>query len=222
MTDHHTLDLFAWDVPDDQVVRAPVSRLVVDVERFEDDGLEPMAERGMGVVYRTTSDLRPLRRAISAEERASLIREWYAPHHRQLSDSVQSKLDMYGRALIIDAHSFPEHPLPYETDHASDRPQICIGTDSFHTSPGLEQALERTFCEAGFSVKINSPFAGALVPMHHYGSNAQVESVMIEVKRSLYCDEITSDQLPGYLGVRASLRECIIGALIQVGVAENR
>lgn len=155
MTDHHTLDLFAWDVPGDQVVRAPVSRLVVDVERFEDDSLEPMAERGMGVVYRSASDLRPLRRAISAEERTSLIHEWYAPHHRQLSDSVQSRLDMYGRALLIDAHSFPARPLPYETDQVGDRPQICLGTDQFHTHPGLERALKHSFQEAGFSVKIN-------------------------------------------------------------------
>lgn len=35
MTDHHTFDFFALDVPTHQVVRIPVSRLVVDVERFE-------------------------------------------------------------------------------------------------------------------------------------------------------------------------------------------
>ena len=41
MTDHLTLDLFTSGVPESQIVRAPVSRLVVDVERFEDDELEP-------------------------------------------------------------------------------------------------------------------------------------------------------------------------------------
>ena len=50
MTDHKTLDLFASGVPQAQVIRAPVSRLVLDVERFEDDQFEPMALRGMGAV----------------------------------------------------------------------------------------------------------------------------------------------------------------------------
>lgn len=54
MTDHLTLSLFALDVPTTQVVRAPVSRLVVNVERFENDAHEPMAARGMGAIYSVT------------------------------------------------------------------------------------------------------------------------------------------------------------------------
>ncbi len=34
MTDHHTLNLFTHGVPEQQIIRSPVSRLVVDVERF--------------------------------------------------------------------------------------------------------------------------------------------------------------------------------------------
>ena len=73
MTDHHTHALFAEGVPAAQVVRAPVSRLVVDVERFEDDAAEPMAARGMGVVYTVTSQLEPLRRPLTAAEREDLL-----------------------------------------------------------------------------------------------------------------------------------------------------
>ena len=68
MTDHHTLDLFAADVPKNQVVKFPVSRLVVDVERFEQDAAEPMSARGMGAIYRVTHDLRPLRRSLTPSE----------------------------------------------------------------------------------------------------------------------------------------------------------
>jgi hypothetical protein len=35
--------------------RSPVPRLVVDPERFADDSLELMAERGMGVIYTKTA-----------------------------------------------------------------------------------------------------------------------------------------------------------------------
>ena len=36
------------------------------------------------------------------------------------------------------------------------------------------------------SVKINTPFAGALVPIKYYQQDARVQSVMIEINRSLY------------------------------------
>jgi hypothetical protein len=39
----------------------PVSRLVVDPERFVDDATEPMAACGMGVIYTQTSQRMPLR-----------------------------------------------------------------------------------------------------------------------------------------------------------------
>ena len=50
MTDHHTLALFARDVPSSQIVHSKVSRLVVDVERFADDTQESMSKVGMGVI----------------------------------------------------------------------------------------------------------------------------------------------------------------------------
>ena len=49
MTDHNTYDLIARIFPTSQIVKFPVSRLVVDVERFESDCDEHMAARGMGV-----------------------------------------------------------------------------------------------------------------------------------------------------------------------------
>ena len=47
MTDHHTYDLIASISSTSQIVKFPVSRLVVDVERFESDCDEYMAARGM-------------------------------------------------------------------------------------------------------------------------------------------------------------------------------
>ena len=79
MTDHFTHALFAQPSGEATVVRAPVSRLVVDVERFEDDAQEPMAARGMGAVYQVTSHMAPLRKPMSAAEREYLMQTWYRP-----------------------------------------------------------------------------------------------------------------------------------------------
>jgi N-formylglutamate deformylase len=209
MTDHHTLALFAADVPTQQVVRAPVSRLVVDVERFADDQQEPMAARGMGVVYTKTHALTPLRRALNEGERAALLRRWYAPHHEALQRSVERSLAAFGRCTVLDCHSFPQHALAYEDDKAAPRPQICIGTDEFHTPPELACALVQAFREVGLTVALNTPFSGALVPLKYYGLDDRVSAVMIEVRRDLYMNELTGGPLARFPDIAQLLRRCL-------------
>jgi N-formylglutamate amidohydrolase len=56
MTDHYTDELFFLPSEIATTIGFPVSRLVVDPERFVDDSQEPMSAKGMGVVYTRTSD----------------------------------------------------------------------------------------------------------------------------------------------------------------------
>ena len=207
MTDHLTMELFTEGVSEIQVVRAEVSRLVVDVERF-DDPSEVMFERGMGVVYSRTSDGAALRRAITQEQRRQLIAKWYVPHHRRLADVANAMINQYDRALLIDAHSFPSKPLPYETEQGQDRPDICIGTDEFHTPKALEAAFQNAFAVAGFNVRCNFPFGGALVPIEHHRTDARLSAIMIEVNRSLYLDETTGLGNSRFHEIRRKVGEC--------------
>jgi N-formylglutamate amidohydrolase len=187
ITDHRTLDIFSDPSSDAAVVRSPVSRLVVDVERFPDDRDETMAARGMGAVYSSTSMLTPLRRPLSADEREALMRSWYHPHHALLEAAVTAAIERYGRSLVMDCHSFPGDALPYEmADPSSARPDICIGTDPFHTSSDLADAFTSAFRREGWSVRVNDPFAGALVPAGRYRIDARLSAVMVEVNRRLY------------------------------------
>lgn len=50
MTDAFTDELFLDAIAGAEAVVFPVSRLILDPERFENDGDEPMAARGMGVI----------------------------------------------------------------------------------------------------------------------------------------------------------------------------
>ena len=214
MTDHHTLALFSDATLDAQVVRAPVSRLVVDVERFPEDDDEPMSKRGMGAVYTVTSDLRPLRRALSAQEREELMRAYYIPHHAQLETAVAAALEEYGKCLVIDCHSFPNTPLPYELAAPdSIRPDICIGTDEFHTSSELAKRFADEFRRAGWSVQSNEPFSGALVPISRYRRDQRVSAIMVEVNRKLYARESSAERLPDFDRVAWQIKQCCFAAV---------
>ena len=162
MTDWHTDELFALPPDVAVTVRFPLSRLVVDPERFEDPEAERMEAVGMGAVYTKTSQRLPLRdEAEAAREREALLARYYRPHHAALEAATAAALAAHGCCLIIDCHSFPSRPLPYEFKVSADRwkvihrPAVCIGTDAtlpphapfahagMHTPPWLrERAAE--------------------------------------------------------------------------------
>jgi N-formylglutamate amidohydrolase len=218
MTDHHTLALFSDTASDAQVVRAPVSRLVVDVERFASDDDEPMAALGMGAVYTVTSHLHPLRRPFSAEEREALMRAYYLPHHARFESAIAAAIERYGRCLVIDCHSFPGTALPYELAAAgSARPDICIGTDAFHTSDELASAFVTAFQRVGWGVQVNNPFAGALVPSNRHRRDRRVSAVMVEVNRRLYMHEPGAQPLPEFARVASQIKRCCTAAIARFG-----
>lgn len=195
MTDHHTHDLFGAGHCPNQVVRANVSRLVVDVERFADDAMEPMSVRGMGVIYTKTANQELLRQKLSEDARKALLENYYHPHHTRLEAMVEEKLARFGQCLVLDCHSFPSSPLPYEPNQDPVRPDICIGTDPFHTPDSLRGSFVSAFEAAGYKVRLDSPFSGALVPLKHYRKDPRVKAVMVEINRSLYMNEETGSLL---------------------------
>lgn len=192
MTDAFTDELFAF--PEATALRFPISRLLVDVERFPDDTKEPMSEVGMGMIYTRTAHGKKLKRTLQSLERRDLVFGYYETHHQRLLIEVKRELEEYGNALIVDCHSFPNHPLPCDRDQSIPRPQFCIGTDSFHTPHALSQKTELSLKKMGYDVRINRPYEGTLVPLELHRKDHRVASIMIEVNRSLYMDELTGEK----------------------------
>ena len=157
----------------------------------------------MGVVYTHTANGNALR-AIAEIERLDLINSYYHPHHNALTRMVNDCVEQHNQCLIIDCHSFPAQPLPYESD--TSRPDICLGTDSYHTTTELRDCLLKTFEALGYVVAIDSPFSGTIVPLKHYHKDQRVASVMIEVNRSLYASP------SGFKRVQSDLTHAILQA----------
>jgi len=202
MTDRYTDILFDLPTITNHSIIYPVSRLVVDPERFEDDAKEPLAAVGMGVIYTVTSQKTLLRTQPDACERAELLDAYYHPHHRRFTEAVAELLNDAGQALIIDCHGFPSRPLPYELNQENDRPDICIGTDSFHTPKWLLDSVTKAFLKLGYTVAVDHPFAGAIVPLPYYTQDARVLSIMIEINRKLYMHEDTGEKGPLFARVK--------------------
>ena len=207
MTDAYTDELFVF--PGIVSVVFPISRLAVDPERFLDDSEEPMVEKGMGVIYTKTSDGRPLRNPPPPDEREALIARFYVPHHRALEEAVGRELAENGSCVLVDCHSFPSYPLPCDLDQRVPRPDICLGTDDYHTPSALRDPVAGIFTSFGLEVAFNQPYAGCLVPLRYYRSDPRVRSIMIEVRRDRYMDEISGKKTDQFDATRGVIRRVL-------------
>lgn len=202
LTDWYTDELF--DSPNDIIIRADFSRIFCDPERFIDDKVEVMSKYGMGVIYDRT-DSGDKMREVDFSMREYIINNFYIPHHNKLTDSVQAQLDKFGSALIIDCHSFSNEPFIRDIDKKPNRPDINIGTDDFHTPIDILNRTVKYFENCGYSIGINWPYSGTIVPSKYYKKSIQVYSIMIEINRKLYIDNVTYNKSKNYNTIKQAI-----------------
>ncbi len=199
LTDWYTDDLF--HSPEEISVIAEFSRVFCDPERFSDDSQETMAKFGMGVLYEK-SDAGNIIRTVSSELRERILKEYYWKHHGKLSNAVAEQLDKFGSALIIDCHSYPSKPFIRDLNKDDNRPDFNIGTDRFHTPQKLIDISKEFFSSKGYSLGIDWPYSGSLVPLEYYQKNKNVESIMLEINRGLYLNEPTNEKSENYREIK--------------------
>jgi N-formylglutamate deformylase len=96
LTDHYALELFLDDDCSSSNIRATVSRVVVDMERFVDDAQEPAARHGFGAIYPKTTTGEQLRRHLNPGECEALLQR-HADHHARLAVAVDAVRRQHGR-----------------------------------------------------------------------------------------------------------------------------
>ena len=183
MTDWYVDELFINGVGRPLV--APISRLLCDMERFKDDMKEEMSTIGMGICYTTTHDLENLA-FFKFSHKKYIIEKYYDPYHKALENYVREAQETHPHVLILDCHSFNNWAYECDKYHAACRPDICIGTDPEYTPEELINITVRYFEDLGYSVKLNYPYSGTMVPSGV--SNEKLYSIMIELNRKLYLD----------------------------------
>jgi N-formylglutamate deformylase len=204
LTDWYTDDLFQSD--EDEMIKADFSRICCDTERFTDDSQEIMAQFGMGVLYEKNDD-GELMRVVTPELKEKILKDYYWPHHAKLSNAVNKQLQLYGKALILDCHSFPSKPFKRDLDKSANRPDFNIGTDSFHTPKYLIELSNAFFEKAGYKVGIDWPYKGSIIPLEHYQKNKNVQTIMLEINRALYLKEPGNEKSEGYLEIKKLVKD---------------
>lgn len=190
LVDHATDKIFNIENVDSVVFN--YNRIFCDVERLSDEE-EPLHKKGRGFYYTKTDNGETLRELLP-ELKSKIKSEYYDKHHKELELLTESKLEKYDSVYIIDCHSFSDKPFKTDIDKELNRPDICIGTDDFHTPEWLLKQIESGFKNHNLTVKINSPYSGTLIPLKYYQTDNRVSGIMIEVNRKLYIKEGIVDE----------------------------
>lgn len=200
LVDHHTLELFEPLIGAGAIaIHNNFCRLYFDPERFSDREQETMNQVGMGVFYTHTTEGEPFREPDSDDDYEGKLARLYRPYHQKFTELVDDMLSKFGQALIIDCHSYPKSTLPFEQYPNLPRPEIDIGTwtqPDCHTSPELIEYTTRCFQTAGYSVALDSPFKGSILPTKFIG-DTRVQTMMLEVRRDVYlcCESYQQGQV---------------------------
>lgn len=172
LSDKNVLEIFGSG----KCIIFPIDRTICDVERFING--ESMEAVGMGICYTNNAHLKPFR-IVTSELREEIINKYYIPHHNLLTKMVEQELNDYGNSLIIDCHTYRKEPWEYE-DKNKYRPEICIGINK--STKRSDIVID--YLQKYFDIGVNSPFAGALVPIK-YIDDKRVESIMFEVRQDV-------------------------------------
>jgi len=188
------------------------SPLLIDPIRQVEDGDEPMATVGQGVVHARAKN-GDLLRSIDAVMRETMLRQYYAPYTEALTQQVDTTLREFDACLILNLLSFSVEAAACDLDRSADRPDVCIGVDNLHTPQPLVDELVEQLESVGLRVEVNRPLSDTYVPPRHRGRDSRVSSITIALRKDLYTDPRTGEESPDFLEFRGRITEAISNAL---------
>ncbi len=178
---------------------AHVSRYVCDLNRSENDVDAKAAEGGTalsaphGLVWRTTTEDRPaLLAPLPRSELERRLEQIYRPYHDALNRLLRDKLEQFGFAILLCAHSMPSYGRAGHSDPGRPRADIVPGSrGGTSTAAVVRETTERAARAHGWSVRHDDPYRGGFSTSHYGRPSVGIHAIQVEIARRLYMDEQT-------------------------------
>jgi N-formylglutamate deformylase len=176
-----------------------VSRYVCDLNRSERD-LDGMTVEGRtgkpaphGLVWRlTTENLPALSAPLEPAELERRLSQIYRPYHAALERLIAQKIERFGHAILLCAHSMPSRGRVGHADPGRARADVVPGTRGKTTAAlSVIQVPEALAMELGWTVAHDDPYRGGFTTGHWGRPKEGVHAVQVELSRRLYMDERT-------------------------------
>jgi N-formylglutamate amidohydrolase len=143
------------------------------------------------------------------------IERHYLPYHQVLRRLVEETDALFGGYLLIDCHS-----MPSGVGSGCGRTWADIVLGDCHGGACGAEILEAARCflaERGFTVAINTPYAGGFTTDHYGRPNRNRHALQIEINRALYMNEQSYRRKPYFLRLARELSELVahLGRAVQ-------
>ncbi len=115
-----------------------------------------------------------------------IIKSYYDKYHKKLDKKVTEIIKKYNKYIIIDFHSYSDKMVE-KLFNSKNNPDICIGVDSQYTDKELVNLTVCHFKKYGYSVEINKPYSGTIIPNKYLNKKEErLSSIMIEINKRIY------------------------------------
>lgn len=178
---------------------AKISRYVVDLNRAKDDvdavtvsdHPTPVGAQPRGVVWRTTTDGRPiLARPLTYQQLLSRFERYYIPYHEALRSTLEALRASFGYAIVLAGHSMPSLGRSMHSDPGARRADVVPGTCGRTSADRrIIDLVDAHFRAAGLSVRHDDPYKGGFTTSHYGRPKERWHAIQIELNRALYVDE---------------------------------
>ncbi|MGH6926150.1 MAG: N-formylglutamate deformylase [Propylenella sp.] len=190
-TDWHTEKLYDFAPAfDATIIRTPISRTVIDVNRDPSGRSLYPGQATTGLAPAETFDGEPLYRAGREPDSGEVARRrrfFFDPYHASLAAEIERLRRSHANIVLYDCHSIRSViPRLFERD----LPHMNIGTNNGvscdHTFAHAIQAV----CDAsGFSWVVNKRFLGGYITRYYGRPESGVHTIQMELACRSYLDE---------------------------------
>jgi N-formylglutamate amidohydrolase len=177
-----------YTVKNAHVLKAKISRLVVDANRAPDDIEIECRLQVDGVVVRTTPDAKVIYQSPPSMKSICCRIERY---HDTFHDELESQIKKTGAKFLIDGHSMWSVGPKALKDAGKKRADVCLGNRDYTSCSRAQTHFIKHFFEShGFTVAVNVPYRGKYILGFHCHRRT-FPGIQIEFNRALYLNEKT-------------------------------
>ena len=193
------LDLMDFKSAD--VIIAKCSRVVVDLNRsrnaIDNDMFinrvnshqideKKMISFGLGVFPKIILNENIFKNKLPVSYANFILENYYDPFHKILSNQINKLSKRFGICYHFDLHTMPSNALK----RFKKKPDIVLGNNHGRSSSNeLIDYMRKNFENNGLIVQLNNPYAGGFITRNYGNPSKGVETIQIEVNRSLYMNE---------------------------------
>ncbi len=197
---------------------AHVSRYVVDLNRGEQDvdsetveGVASSVRATRGLVWRLTGDGDPVHtRRLTQDELQARLEDVYRPYHTALNAALARKVERFGHAVLLAAHSMPSAGRGAGASSTAGRADVVPGSRGRTTADARYIDLVDDHArDAGFSVRHDDPYRGGFSTAHYGRPLDGVHAIQVELARRLYMDEVGLFPTPNFDAMRQWCRALV-------------